>query len=57
MKSSSRIRNRLWPLVVKAIGRNSNVRESVMAIKGDQHRVWEWVGSDVLSSLKDKNLF
>lgn len=50
-KSSARQKTHLWPLVCKAIGRNSNVRETVMSIKGEQHRVWEWIGSDVLSPL------
>lgn len=50
-KSSARQRATLWPTVCQAIGRNSNVRETVMSIKGEQHRVWEWIGSDVLSPL------
>lgn len=50
-KSSARQRTTLWPVVCQAIGRNSNVRETVMSIKGEQHRVWEWIGSDVLSPL------
>lgn len=55
-KTSNRTRHRLWPLLCKAIERNSNVRESVMNIKGEQHRVWEWIGSDVLSPLIVKSL-
>lgn len=50
-KCSARQRTILWPAVCQAIGRNSNVRETVMSIKGEQHRVWEWIGSDVLSPL------
>jgi hypothetical protein len=42
---------RLWPRVCEAIAHNSNVRESVMSIKGEQHRVWEWIGMDVLAPL------
>lgn len=51
LKASTRIKNRIWPAVCKAISRNSSVRESVMSIKGEQHRVWEWIGSDVLNPL------
>jgi len=36
------------------ISQNSNVRESVMSIKGEQHRVWEWIGMDVLSPMSNK---
>lgn len=53
-KSNVKLRNKLWPLVCEEIGRNSNVRETVMSIKGEQHRVWEWVGSDVLAPLLRK---
>lgn len=40
---------RLWPRVCATIATNSNVRESVMSMKGEQHRVWEWIGQDVLA--------
>jgi len=49
MNASSKEKARLWPLVCSAIANNSNVRESVMSIKGEQHRVWEWIGMDVLA--------
>lgn len=50
-RASARHRNRLWPLVCDAIQKNSNVRESIMYLKGEQTKVWEWIGSDVLSPL------
>lgn len=52
LKASSRARSRLWPAVCRAIACNSNVRECVMSIRGESHRVWEWIGSDVLSPLR-----
>jgi hypothetical protein len=57
LKNNTRLRNRLWPKVCRAISLNTNVRESVMSIKGEQHRVWEWIGSDVLSPLRHHVLF
>lgn len=51
MKSALSYRDSLWPLVCRAIDRHSAVRESAMTMKGEQHRVWEWIGSDVLSPL------
>lgn len=49
MNASVGEKARLWPKVCAAIAANANVRESVMAIKGEQHRVWEWIGMDVLT--------
>jgi hypothetical protein len=49
MNAPVRDKTRLWPQVCAAIALNSNVRESVMSIKGEQHRVWEWIGMDVLA--------
>ncbi len=49
MNASSSDKTKLWPKVCQAIAHNSNVRESVMSIKGEQHRVWEWIGMDVLA--------
>lgn len=51
MKSALSYRDSLWPLVCRTIDRHSAVRESAMTMKGEQHRVWEWIGSDVLSPL------
>ena len=49
MNAPASDKTRLWPKVCDAISNNSNVRESVMSIKGEQHRVWEWIGMDVLA--------
>lgn len=49
MNATSADKLTLWPKVCKAIANNSNVRESVMSIKGEQHRVWEWIGMDCLA--------
>lgn len=45
-------KRRIWANVSSLIHRNSNVRESVTTIKGEQHRVWEWIGPEVLSPTK-----
>lgn len=42
----------IWKEVCSLIHRNSNIRESVTTLKGDQHRVWEWIGPEVLSPTK-----
>lgn len=47
-------RLRIWARVQTEIKRNSNVRESVTVIKGEQHRVWKWIGSPLLSPLRKK---
>lgn len=49
MNASVKEKACLWPKVCASIAANANVRESVMAIKGEQHRVWEWIGMDVLT--------
>lgn len=51
LKSSTRERNTLWPLVVEAIASNSSVRESVMSVQGEQQRMWEWIGADILTDI------
>lgn len=52
LKASTAEKNRLWPRVCTQISRNANVRESVMMIRGESHRVWEWIGIDVLTPVK-----
>ncbi|GJJ74127.1 hypothetical protein EMPS_06485 [Entomortierella parvispora] len=43
-------RQEIWDNVVAAVERNSNVRTSTQEVRGEVHRVWEWVGaSGVLS--------
>ena len=34
----------LWKQVALLIHQNSNIRESIMMLKGEQHVVWEWIG-------------
>lgn len=42
----------IWKEVTRNINKNSNIRESMTTIKGEQHRVWEWIGPEVLSPHK-----
>ena len=47
---SPAMRQEIWGNVVAAVDRNSNVRTSTQEVRGEVHRVWEWVGaSGVLS--------
>ena len=34
----------IWDNVYKIVSSNSNVREYVSTIRGEQHKVWEWIG-------------
>lgn len=34
----------IWDNVYKIVSGNSNVREYVSTIRGEQHKVWEWIG-------------
>ncbi|KGG51498.1 hypothetical protein DI09_33p150 [Mitosporidium daphniae] len=43
-------RRQLWKEVSRLIHSNSNVRESTTLIRGEQHRVWEWIGPEVLKA-------
>ncbi|ORX89181.1 hypothetical protein K493DRAFT_305969 [Basidiobolus meristosporus CBS 931.73] len=38
-------RQRIWEKVRRIVEANSNVRAGKMEIKGEPHRVWEWVGT------------
>ncbi|KAJ1653002.1 inner nuclear membrane protein enriched at telomere/subtelomere region [Dispira simplex] len=38
-------RNRLWERVRKHVEHNSNVRVRMTQVKGEPHRVWEWIGA------------
>ncbi|KAK9767713.1 hypothetical protein K7432_002279 [Basidiobolus ranarum] len=38
-------RQRIWEKVRRVVEANSNVRAGKMEIKGEPHRVWEWVGT------------
>ncbi|RKO92740.1 inner nuclear membrane protein MAN1, partial [Blyttiomyces helicus] len=42
-------RDRLWGKVQTLVLRNSNVRETSMELNGEQHLVWQWIGSHALS--------
>jgi len=35
---------KLWDRVSSMIRENTNVRESIMMIRGEEHGVWEWIG-------------
>ncbi len=49
MGAGAGARTRLWPAVCRAVALNANVRESVMSVRGEAHRVWEWIGPGVLA--------
>lgn len=38
-------RTMLWSRVARIIENNSNIRCQVREIKGEPHRIWEWVGT------------
>ncbi|KAJ3074431.1 inner nuclear membrane protein enriched at telomere/subtelomere region, partial [Quaeritorhiza haematococci] len=40
-----RSRDRIWKQVASLVLRNSNVRELMVEVRGEEHVVWEWVGS------------
>ncbi|KAI8802188.1 inner nuclear membrane protein MAN1, partial [Cladochytrium replicatum] len=46
--SDARTRVRVWGKAQGYVLRNSNIRETVMEFRGEQHRVWEWIGSYAL---------
>lgn len=47
IKSSSREKSALWPRITAEVLRNSNIVESITIFRGEQTRVWEWIGADV----------
>lgn len=49
-------RTRIWKRVGALVVRNSNVRESVLQVKGEAHRVWMWIGSSALSPVKKRKV-
>lgn len=49
-------RNRIWAQVQKQILSNSNVRESILQVKGEPHTVWMWIGSSFLSPVKKRRV-
>ncbi|KAK9763719.1 inner nuclear membrane protein enriched at telomere/subtelomere region [Basidiobolus ranarum] len=40
-------RKHIWEKVRKVVETNSNVRSGVTEIRGEPHRVWEWVGTSI----------
>lgn len=45
---SAKRRQYLWERVRRIVETNSNVRARMMEVKGEPHRVWEWVGGVVV---------
>lgn len=50
--ADKKMRERLWSKTRTILLRNSNIRETLMELKGDQYNVWQWVGSSALSPRK-----
>ncbi|ORX86386.1 hypothetical protein K493DRAFT_269001 [Basidiobolus meristosporus CBS 931.73] len=46
-------RKHIWDKVRKIVETNSNVRSGVTEIRGEPHRVWEWVGTSISPNLSD----
>ncbi|KND04981.1 uncharacterized protein SPPG_00665 [Spizellomyces punctatus DAOM BR117] len=44
-----RARDLTWEKVHQLVLKNSNVRETVMDLRGESHLVWQWIGSHALS--------
>ncbi|KAJ3333111.1 inner nuclear membrane protein enriched at telomere/subtelomere region [Blyttiomyces sp. JEL0837] len=49
-------RNRIWKKTSAIILRNSSVRETIMELRGEQHTVWQWIGSHALSPRAKKTM-
>ncbi|TPX65269.1 hypothetical protein SpCBS45565_g05284 [Spizellomyces sp. 'palustris'] len=47
--ADDRTRDRTWEKVHQLVLKNSNVRETIMDLKGEGHLVWQWIGSHALS--------
>ncbi|KAF9169424.1 inner nuclear membrane protein enriched at telomere/subtelomere region [Mortierella sp. AD010] len=45
-------RQELWDKVSAIVDRNANVRVSAQEVRGEIHRVWEWVGASGVLSMK-----
>lgn len=45
-------RTRMWQRVQNQVLANSNLRESLLTVKGEAHSVWMWIGSDNLAPTK-----
>ncbi|KAJ1968774.1 inner nuclear membrane protein enriched at telomere/subtelomere region [Dimargaris verticillata] len=43
--SSQAARHRLWERVRKQVEQDSNIRVRMTQVKGEPHRVWEWIGA------------
>ncbi|KAJ1915056.1 inner nuclear membrane protein enriched at telomere/subtelomere region [Tieghemiomyces parasiticus] len=43
--ASAAARHRLWERVRKRVEHNANVRVRMTQVKGEPHRVWEWIGA------------
>jgi len=47
IKCSSREKILLWSKIMAEVSKNSNIVESITIFRGEQTRVWEWIGADV----------
>ncbi|KAI9104666.1 Man1-Src1p-C-terminal domain-containing protein [Phlyctochytrium arcticum] len=47
-------RDQIWDQVHRLVLKNSNVRETVMDLRGEGHLVWQWIGSHALSPRKQR---
>ncbi|KAG0020221.1 inner nuclear membrane protein enriched at telomere/subtelomere region [Entomortierella chlamydospora] len=45
-------RQELWDKVSAIVDRNANVRVSAQEVRGEIHRVWEWIGASGVLSMK-----
>lgn len=41
----SKTKKYIWESVYKIVSGNSNIREYVTSVRGEQHKVWEWIGN------------
>ena len=47
IKLNGKQKSQLWSKISHEISRNSNIVESITTVRGEQTRVWEWIGADV----------
>lgn len=47
IKLNGRQKSQVWSKISNEVSKNSNIVESITTVRGEQTRIWEWIGADV----------